>query len=178
MILLMYIFLQRILRRKALCSVLSRHWAEIALIKHTNKKKTMRAGHREWSMLLLVSKAHLPRADVLFFVVNFHTLKSLSFPLIFSLGYKNANSIFLSAHNIFSKSPAITITLLRQINCAYIFLEPQWPKLIQYFNLIIQSRAEQKVQLCTFSRLFYRLFMPIHAHTSFLNNAALLTLIL
>lgn len=127
----------------------------------------MRAGHREWSMLPLVSKAHLPRADVRFFVANFHTLKSLSFPLIFSLGYKNANSIILSARTIFSKSPVITITFQRQINCAYIFLEVQWPKLIQYFNLTIQNRAEG-------STLHVLQIIPfIHAntpHTPFLSE--------
>lgn len=126
-------------------------------------------------MLPLVSKAHLPRADVCFFVANFHTLKSLSFPLIFSVGYKNANSIILSAHTIFSKSPVVTITFQRQINCAYIFLEVQWPQFIQYFNLTIQNRAEgltlPVLQIIPF----------IHANTHipfFLTNAALLTLIL
>lgn len=137
-ILLIYIFSKD---PKILCSVLSRHWVEGSPYKAQRQKpNSERRTHGEWPMLPLVSKAQLPGADVHLFVASFHTLKSLLFPLIFSLGYQNANSIIPSAHSTFSKSSVIA--LLRQIKCAYIFLEVHWSKQIQYLNFIIQNKAK------------------------------------
>lgn len=137
----------------------------------------MKAEHKEWSMLPLVRKAHLPWADVPFFVANFYTFKGSSSALIFSLGYKKRECqlIILSADTIFSKSQVITIVLLWQINCAYIFLKVQWPKPIQYFNLTRQNRAEgSAAHNLPITPLF--IHTNTYTHLFFLKKMALLTL--